>query len=76
MAIARLCPLAPGRFFGEQLATADGRVDCRPSFFDDAIRDERKLRIEDPVLQVARAEVVDPTKIPSTVVTMNSHRLQ
>jgi anaerobic selenocysteine-containing dehydrogenase len=32
-----LAPLAPGRFFAEQIGTADGRVDCRPPFFSAAI---------------------------------------
>jgi anaerobic selenocysteine-containing dehydrogenase len=32
-----LAPLAPGRFFAEQLGTSDGKVDCRPACFDDAI---------------------------------------
>ena len=34
-----LPPLEPGRFYGEQLGTADGRVDCCPAFFADAVRD-------------------------------------
>ncbi len=33
-----LPPLAPGRFFAEHLQTADGRIDCCPSSFDDALR--------------------------------------
>jgi len=33
-----LPPLAPGRFYAEQIGTADGRVDCRPALLDDAIR--------------------------------------
>jgi anaerobic selenocysteine-containing dehydrogenase len=30
-------PLAPGRFFGEQIQTADGRVDCCPAAFAPAL---------------------------------------
>ena len=30
-------PLTPGRFFGEQLQTADGKVDCCPPAFADAL---------------------------------------
>lgn len=32
-----LPPLAPGRFWDEQIATADGRVDCCPPAFADAL---------------------------------------
>ncbi len=32
-----LAPLTPGKFFEEQIGTDDGRVDCRPAIFDDAI---------------------------------------
>jgi anaerobic selenocysteine-containing dehydrogenase len=32
-----LTPLAPGRFFAEQLGTDDAKVDCRPALFADAI---------------------------------------
>lgn len=32
-----LSPLTPGKFFSEQIGTADHRVDCRPSLFEDAI---------------------------------------
>jgi anaerobic selenocysteine-containing dehydrogenase len=32
-----LPPLAPGKFFDEQLGTDDQKVDCCPSFFGDAI---------------------------------------
>jgi anaerobic selenocysteine-containing dehydrogenase len=32
-----LSPLTPGRFFSEQIGTADAKVDCRPAFFDAAI---------------------------------------
>jgi anaerobic selenocysteine-containing dehydrogenase len=30
-------PLAPGRFFAEQIGTGDGKVDCRPAFFEESI---------------------------------------
>jgi formate dehydrogenase len=30
-------PLTPGRFFGEQLQTPDGKVDCCPPAFADAL---------------------------------------
>jgi anaerobic selenocysteine-containing dehydrogenase len=32
-----LPPLAPGRFFADQLGTDDAKVDCRPALFDGAI---------------------------------------
>ncbi len=39
-----LPPVTPGRFYDEQLATTDGRVDCCPALFADAIEAmERQL---------------------------------
>lgn len=47
-----LPPLAPGRFYGEQIQTADGRVDCCPPLFAEALeRAEaicRELEAEGP----------------------------
>jgi anaerobic selenocysteine-containing dehydrogenase len=33
-----LAPLAPGRFFSDQLQTADHRVDCHPEMFAEGVR--------------------------------------
>ncbi|MBI3784534.1 MAG: molybdopterin-dependent oxidoreductase [Deltaproteobacteria bacterium] len=41
-----LPPLSPGRFYDEQLATNDGKVDCCPPLLDDAIEHLRRTFVE------------------------------
>jgi len=46
-----LPPLAPGRFFAQQIGTPDGKVDCCPAFFADAVCNaaaEFEARVNEP----------------------------